>query len=60
MIKQAKITCDNDEYEYNVDFASMIWNLKEYLFKMIINPIRENISFLTSYIINESCLKPKN
>lgn len=58
MIKRGKITGDDDEYEYKVDFANLIRNLKEHLFKMIINPIRENISFLTSWIIKESCLEP--
>ena len=58
MIKQEKITGADDEYEYKVDFANLIRNLKEHLFKMIINPIRENISFLTSWIIKESCSEP--
>ena len=58
MIKQEKITGADDEYEYKVDFANLIRNLKEHLFKMIINPIKENISFLTSWIIKESCLEP--
>lgn len=58
MIKQGKITENNDKYEYKVDFANLIRNLKEHLFKMIINPVKENINFLTSWIIKESCLEP--
>ena len=38
MIKKGKITGNNDEFEYKVDFANLIRNLKEHLFKMIINP----------------------
>ena len=51
MIKQGKITVVNDEYEYKVDFVNLIRNLKEHLFKMIINPVKEKINFLTSWII---------
>ena len=58
MIKQGKITGNNDEYEYKVDFANLIRNLKENLFKMIINPVKEKIAFLTSWIIKESYLEP--
>jgi len=58
MIKQGKISDNNDEYEYKVDFANLIRNLNEHLFKMIINPMKENINFLTSWIIKESCLEP--
>ena len=58
MIKQGKITGINDEYEYKVDFANLIRNLKENLFKMIINPVKEKIAFLTSWIIKESYLEP--
>ena len=58
MIKQGKITVVNDEYEYKVDFVNLIRNLKEHLFKMIINPVKEKITFLTSWIIKESYLEP--
>ena len=58
MIKQGKITGNKDEFEYKVDLANLIRNLKEHLFKMIINPIKENIALLTSWIIKESCLEP--
>ena len=58
MIKEGKITGEDDEYEYKVDFANLLRNLKDYLYKMIINPTKENISFYTSWIIKESCLEP--
>ena len=58
MRKEGKITDNNDKYEYKVDFANLIRNLNENLFKMIINPTKENINFLTSWIIKESCLEP--
>ena len=48
MIKEGKITGEDDEYEYKVDFANLLRNLKDYLYKMIINPTKENISFYTS------------
>ena len=48
MIKEVKITGEDDEYEYKVDFANLLRNLKDYLYKMIINPTKENISFYTS------------
>ena len=35
MIKQGKITgTDDDEFEYKVDFANIIRNIKQHLFKM--------------------------
>ena len=55
LIKEGKITGEDDEYVYRVDFANLIRNLKDYLYKMIINPTRENISFYSSWIIKESC-----
>ena len=55
LIKEGKITGEDDEYVYRVDFANLIRNLKDYLYKMIINPTRENINFYTSWIIKESC-----
>ena len=56
--KEGKIIDENDEYEYKIDFANLIRNLKDNLFKMIINPTKENISYYTSWFIHESCLEP--
>ena len=56
LIKEGKITGEDDEYVYKVDFANLIRNLNDNLFKMIINPTRENINFYSSWIIKKSCL----
>lgn len=57
LIKEGKITDKDDEYVYKVDFANLIRNLNDHLYKMIINPTREQISFYSSWIIKESCLE---
>lgn len=58
-LKKQGIKLDEDAcYTYKIDFANLIRNLNDFLFKMIINPIKSNISYLTSWIINESCLEP--
>ena len=56
LIKNGKITDENDEYVYKVDFANLTRNLNKYLYKMIIDPTRKNINFYSSWIIKESCL----
>ena len=57
LIKEGKITDENDEYVFKVDFANLIRNLNKHLFKMIINPTKKNINFYSSWIIKESCLE---
>ena len=49
---------ENADYVYKIDFANLIRNLNDFLFKMIIDPIKNNIGYLTYWIINESCLEP--
>ena len=58
MIKKGKIKSDEDEYVYKVDFANLIRNLNDCLYKMIINPTREVINQESCWIIYESCLEP--
>lgn len=58
MKKLGKITGEDDEYEYKVDFANLIRNLNYCLHKMIINPIKESISFYSLWLIEESCQDP--
>lgn len=57
LIKEGKITDENDEYVFKVDFTNLIRNLNKHLFKMIINPTKKNINFYSSWIIKESCLE---
>lgn len=58
MKREGKITGEDDEYEYKIDFANLIRNLNDCLFIMIINPVKEIISAHTSWLIYESCLEP--
>lgn len=58
LIKKGKIKPEDDEYEYKVDFANLIRNLNDCLYKMIINPTREVINKYSSWLIYESCLEP--
>lgn len=58
MIREGKIKAKNDEYEYKIDFANLIRNINDCLYKMIINPTRKVINFYTSWLIHESCLEP--
>ena len=57
-----KIRKENKEalkdYEYKVDFANLIRNLNDFLYLMIINPDKSNVSTYTSWLIYESCQKP--
>ena len=46
------------DYEYKVDFANLIRNINDFLFQMIINPERNNVNMLTSWLIFESCQEP--
>ena len=55
MKKLGKITGEDDEYEYKVDFANLIRNLNYCLHKMIINPTKESVSFYSLWLIEESC-----
>ena len=47
-----------ENYVCKVDFANLIRNLNDHLFKMIIYPSKRNIAYLTSWLIYESCLEP--
>ena len=57
-----KIRKENKEalkdYEYKVDFANLIRNLNDFLYLMIINPDKSNVSTYTSWLIYESCQEP--
>ena len=57
-----KIRKENKEalkdYEYKVDFANLIRNLNDFLYLMIINPDKSNVSTHTSWLIYESCQEP--
>lgn len=58
MIKNNKIKSTEDKYEYKVDFANLIRNIKDCLYKMIINPTKDIINKYSSWLIYESCLEP--
>ena len=59
MIKLGKIKPGKDEeYVYKVDFANLIRNLNDSLYKMIINPTRDVINEKSQWIFYESCLDP--
>ena len=58
LIKQGIKPDENAGYVYKIDFANLIRNLNDFLFKMIIDPTNNNIGFLTSWLIHESCLEP--
>lgn len=57
LIKEGKITGEDDGYVYRVDFTNLIRNLKDNLYKLIINPMKKKINFFSSWIIKESCLE---
>ena len=57
LIKEGKITGEDDGYVYRVDFTNLIRNLKDNLYKLIINPMKKKINFFSSGIIKESCLE---
>ena len=47
-----------EDYEYKVDLANLIRNINDFLYLMIINPDRSNVSIHTSWLIYESCQEP--
>ena len=58
MIQEGKINPETDDFMYKVDFANLIRNINACLYKMIIHPTKEVISFYSSWLTKESCLYP--
>ena len=58
MIQEGKINPETDDFMYKVDFANLIRNINACLYKIIIHPTKEAISFYSSWLTKESCLYP--
>ena len=58
MLRKGKINPETDDFVYKVDFANLIRNINACLYKMIIHPTKETISFYSSWLTKESCLDP--
>lgn len=58
MLREGKINPEIDDFVYKIDFANLIRNINACLYKMIIHPTKEVISFYSSWLIKESCLDP--